>query len=71
MSTLHLQQFWGPSFFLCAMPQPVPSKRWSCSTLDEGVKQVLADARDDDFARREAALLREIQDPYSCFMNAQ
>ena len=40
---------------------PVPSKQWSCATLDAGIMQVLSDATDHG-DNEELMLLKEIQD---------
>ena len=43
---------------------PVPSKHWSCGTLDEGIKHVLRDSG-CPMDEEEAALMREVE--ASCF----
>ena len=40
---------------------PVQSKRWSCSSLDEGIRHVLTEAKAEMCDDEEAALLREIE----------
>ena len=38
------------------------SKQWSCTTLDDGIKHVVADSKPgSSLEQEEAALLREIQ----------